>query len=74
MSDGINYEIRISTSYSRDGHLIKFVRNPQKGTVKKEIIRKLTKKEILKSNKIRKQYGKEPLFNNSVLMGVGYYG
>ena len=74
MADGINYQIRVSTSYSRDGHLIKFIRNPQKGTVEKEVIRKLTKGEILKSVNISKQYGKKPWFNDDVLIGVGYYG
>jgi len=53
--NGINYEIKVSTGFSKDGNLIKFTRNPQKGTAKKEIVRKLTKKEIVDHVKTRKQ-------------------
>lgn len=71
MSAGINYEVKVRTSHSKDGYLLLWKRNPQTEEQTVEEIRELTGEEVRRSCRIRKQYGKKPIFNSFILNKFG---
>lgn len=73
MAEGINYEMKKKTSFTKDGKVLLWSHNPQTRTMETTIIRDMTKEEIKRTYRILKDFGKRVYLKESVLKSAGVY-
>ena len=70
MANVVNYHIHIRTSFSRDGWLLIWKKDPQKGFQTMERIRPMTKQEIINHVKYKRKYGLKIWLHRYVYEGL----